>query len=81
MIRNLFGLAQDGKTNAKGVPRLLQLALLAREFNDMIQFTRPPRVGQRTLFGALAPFARLAGYRASYPQFLSRPPSSVIRVD
>ena len=81
MIRNLFGLAQDGKTNTKGVPRLLQLALLAREFDDVIQFTRPPRVVQWALFGALAPFARLAGYRASYPEYLSRPPSSVIQVD
>jgi hypothetical protein len=35
MIRNFFGLAQDGKTNAKGVPRLLQLALLACDFDAL----------------------------------------------
>ena len=28
-IRNSFGLAQDGKTNAKGMPNLLQAALFA----------------------------------------------------
>jgi hypothetical protein len=42
-IRNIFGLAQDGKTNARGMPNLLQLALFAREFDDVIRFTRPPR--------------------------------------
>ena len=81
MIRNLFGLAQDGKTNARGVPRLLQFALLAREFDDVVQFTRPPRLVQRALFGGLAPLARLAGFRGSYPEYLNRPPSSIIPVD
>jgi quercetin dioxygenase-like cupin family protein len=81
MIRNFFGLAQDGKTNARGMPHLLQLVMLAREFADVVQFTRPPRLVQRALFGVLAPVARLAGYRGSYPEYLSRPPSSVIQID
>jgi quercetin dioxygenase-like cupin family protein len=72
MILNLFGLAQDGKTNARGLPNLLQLALLVREFRDVIRFTRPPQVVQAVLFGALAPFARLLGYQGSYPQYLTR---------
>jgi quercetin dioxygenase-like cupin family protein len=66
---NLFGLARDGHTNAKGVPNLLQLALLAREFEDVVQFTRPPRAVQRLLFALLAPIARLCGYRGSYPEY------------
>jgi len=49
MILNLFGLAKDGKTNARGLPSLLQLALLAREFRDVIRFTRPPQVVPRPL--------------------------------
>ncbi len=40
LILNLFGLAQEGKTNARGLLNLLQLALLAREFSDVIRFTR-----------------------------------------
>src|SRR5215218_6837056 len=32
MIQNLYGLANDGKTDAQGVPRLLPLSLFAREF-------------------------------------------------
>ena len=81
MIRNLFGLAQDGKTDAKGMPNLLQLTLIAREFEDVIVFTRPPRVVQRLLFGALAPIARALGYRGSYPEYLERPPSEVVEVE
>src|SRR5688572_9982937 len=36
MAANLFGLAQDGKTNAKGMPSLLQMAALGREFDDVV---------------------------------------------
>jgi quercetin dioxygenase-like cupin family protein len=80
-IANTFGLAQDGKTDAKGMPNLLQLALLAREFEDVLYFTSPPRAVQRLLFGALAPIARLLGYRGSYPEYLERGPSERIEVE
>jgi quercetin dioxygenase-like cupin family protein len=79
-IRNGFGLAQDGKTDSKGMPNLLQLALFAREFDDVIRFTRPPRLIQRLLFAMLAPIARLAGYRGSYPHYLTRPAREVVAV-
>jgi quercetin dioxygenase-like cupin family protein len=68
MIRNLFCLAQDGRTDKRGKPRLLQLALIAREFDDVVRLTRPPRLVQKVLFAILAPIARLKGYRGSYPQ-------------
>lgn len=76
MICNLFGLARDGKTNARGMPNPLQLVLIAREFEDVIVFTRPPLILQRLLFGVLAPVARALGYRGSYPEYLSPPPSA-----
>ena len=71
MIETLFGLARLGHTNAKGLPDPLQLALIAREFSDVIVFRSPPPAVQRALFGALAPLARWRGYRGTYPQ-LSR---------
>jgi quercetin dioxygenase-like cupin family protein len=80
MILNAFGLAQDGKTDAKGKPRLLQLVLFAREYQDVIVFTKPPRMVQKILFGVLAPIARLLGYRGSYPEYSNRPPSEVVKV-
>jgi quercetin dioxygenase-like cupin family protein len=59
MAVNLFGLAQDGKTNSKGMPNLLQAAIFAREFSDVLYFTKPPLLVQRLLFGALAAIAGL----------------------
>jgi mannose-6-phosphate isomerase-like protein (cupin superfamily) len=69
MIRNFFGLAADGRTDATGRPHLLQAALLAREFDDTIRFTTPPRAVQQILFATLAPLARLRGLRGSYPAY------------
>ena len=40
-VLNAFGLARDGKTNAKGMPNLLQVALFAREFEGVLYFTSP----------------------------------------
>ena len=78
MISNLYGLARDGKTDAKGRLSILQAALLAREFGDVITFTSPPRFVQRLLFGTLAPVAHLLGYRTTYPEY---GPSDFIEVE
>src|SRR5579872_2954015 len=68
MIETMFGLARLGHVNAKGMPRPLQLALIAREFSDVIVFRSPPAAVQRAIFGALAPIAHGRGYRSTYPQ-------------
>jgi quercetin dioxygenase-like cupin family protein len=81
MALNLFGLAQDGKTNSKGMPNLLQAAIFIREFSDVLYFTRPPLWVQRLLFGALARIARVLGYRGSYPEYLERGPSERVEVE
>jgi quercetin dioxygenase-like cupin family protein len=81
MIVNLFGLAQDGKTNSKGMPNLLQAALFAREFEDVMYFTKPPRAVQKVLFAVLAPIALALGYKGSYPRYLNRQPSEVVEVE
>src|SRR5262249_34049845 len=81
MIRNAFGLAQDGKVNRRGMPHGPQLAALARGFVGVGRFTRPPRMAQRVLFGVLAPLARLMGYRGSYPEYLARSPSGFVPVE
>jgi mannose-6-phosphate isomerase-like protein (cupin superfamily) len=70
MIKNLYGFAQDGKTDARGMPGLLQATLFAGEFEDVLHFTKPPRPVQKILFAALAPIARLMGYRGSYAEYL-----------
>jgi mannose-6-phosphate isomerase-like protein (cupin superfamily) len=70
MIATIFGLANDGRTNGKGLPSPLQLALLAQEFDDVIRFTSPPRALQRPLFSVLGALGRMRGLRATYPEYL-----------
>ena len=71
-IANLFGFAQDGKTNKKGMPNLLQLVLFGKEFEDVLYFTNPPRWVFNTMYTILGPIARMQGYRGSYPKYLQR---------
>jgi quercetin dioxygenase-like cupin family protein len=72
MMLNAFGLAQDGKVDRRGMPNFLQLVVFAREFSDVVRFTRPACLIQRGLFAPVAPFARLLGYRGSYQEYLTR---------
>ncbi len=67
MIITFFGLAHEGKVNAKGMPGLLQLAVLGTEYDDIVRFVKPPRFVQRMLFAPLAALGRARGLRASYP--------------
>jgi mannose-6-phosphate isomerase-like protein (cupin superfamily) len=70
MFATIFGLANAGRTNARGMPGPLQLALLAREFSDVIVFTRPPRAIQGPLFASLGVIGRMRGLRGIYPEYL-----------
>jgi quercetin dioxygenase-like cupin family protein len=70
MFATIFGLANAGRTNARGMPGPLQLALLAREFSDVIVFTRPPPAIQAPLFASLGLVGRMRGLRGIYPEYL-----------
>jgi quercetin dioxygenase-like cupin family protein len=70
MLRTLWGLGRDGKTNSKGMPGPLQLAVIGHEFTDVIRFTRPPALVQKAVFGALAALGRARGYRPVYPEYM-----------
>lgn len=72
MVITLFGLAAEGKTNNKGVPNPLQLAVISQEFADVVQFMSPPPALQKLLFAILAPLGRALGYKASYPRHHQR---------
>jgi quercetin dioxygenase-like cupin family protein len=69
MIGNMYGLANDGKTNSKGMPGPLQLALIGQEFQDVIRFTTPPHAIQTVMFGLLGPIGRMRGYHRIYPEY------------
>jgi mannose-6-phosphate isomerase-like protein (cupin superfamily) len=70
MFATIFGLANDGRCNARGMPSPVQLALLAQEFADVIVFTRPPRAVQRPVFAVLGALGRMRGMRGVYEEYL-----------
>ncbi len=66
-----FGVANNSKTDANGMPSLLQMALLAQHFSDVFRLAAPPNAIQQIVFGVLSPFAYLAGYRPVYKKYLN----------
>jgi mannose-6-phosphate isomerase-like protein (cupin superfamily) len=66
-LETIYALARDGKTDAKGMPNLLQSAVIARAHLDDYALANVPVWLQRILFAVLAPIGRLLGYRARYP--------------
>ncbi len=66
-FETFFGLAQDDKLTAKGLPSLLQIAVMMPRFGDEIRLASPPWAMQKAVFGLLAPVGRMLGYRAEYP--------------
>jgi len=68
-FETFFGLAKEGKTNRKGLPKPLQMAVLMREYEDELRLARPSAGLQKVLFGPLAVAGRLLGYRGSYPRY------------
>ncbi len=57
-------LAERGQLNGKGMPGLLQLAVMIPAFGDEMRVTRPSWPIQRALAAVLGPIARRRGYRA-----------------
>ncbi|MEP9386128.1 cupin domain-containing protein [Mesorhizobium sp. KR9-304] len=83
LIGMLFGLANDGKVDRKGRPGLLQGAVIASEFADVIVFTNPPPAVQKIALGILAPLGRRLGYRAIDPRYVKphghvTPPAEIL---
>lgn len=74
-FETFFGLATDGRTNRKGLPNPLQLAVLVREYEGELRLARPSVPIQRALFAPLAVVGRLLGYRGSYPRYSPGPPT------
>jgi quercetin dioxygenase-like cupin family protein len=66
LIETMFGLAADGKTNRKGMPNLLRLAVIARHHFDDVRLPFPPAWMQRMGLVLGAPVGRVLGYQATY---------------
>ncbi len=66
LLETMFALAADGKTNRKGMPNPLRLAVIARHHFDDVRLPFPPVWLQRLGLALGAPVGRALGYRASY---------------
>ena len=65
LIETMFTLAADGKTNRKGMPNPLRLAVIARSHFDTVRLPFPPAAVQRAALAVGAPLGRMLGYRAT----------------
>lgn len=66
LLETMFALAADGKTNRKGMPNPLRLAVVAKAHFDTVQLPFPPTWMQRLGLAIGAPLGRLLGYRPTY---------------
>ena len=73
LIETMFSLAADGKTNRKGMPNPLRLAVIAKHHFDDVRLPFPPAWLQRLGLTLGAPVGRLFGYRPTYSRARTAP--------
>ena len=66
LIETMFGLANDGKTNRKGMPNPVHLAVIANAHFDVVRLPFPPAWMQKAGLALGAPLGRLLGYEPTY---------------
>ena len=66
LIETMFVLASDGKTNSRGLPNPLRLAVTANATFDTVRLPFPPAWMQRMGLAMGAPVGRLLGYEPVY---------------
>jgi quercetin dioxygenase-like cupin family protein len=66
LLETMFSLAADGKTNKKGMPNPLRLAVIAKRHFDTVQLPFPPAWMQAAGLALGAPLGKLVGYGETY---------------
>jgi hypothetical protein len=66
LIETMFALAADGRTNRKGMPNPLHLAVIAQAHFDTVQLPFPPAIVQRIGLALGSPLGRALGYEPIY---------------
>ena len=79
LIETMFTLAAEGKTNRKGMPNPLRLAVIARAHFDTVRLPFPPQALQRAALALGAPLGRAFGYRETVTRAPDRPHSRPVR--
>ena len=68
-FETMSGLGREGKTNRWGLPRPLQLAVIAHAYREEIYYPSVPVTVQRATAAVCALIGRALGYRSRYPRF------------
>jgi len=66
LLETMFALAVDGKTNKKGMPNPLRLAVIANAHFDTVRLPFPPAWMQAVGLALGSPLGKLVGYEANY---------------
>jgi quercetin dioxygenase-like cupin family protein len=77
LIETMFTLAAEGKTNRKGMPNPLRLAVIARAHFDTVRLPFPPAGLQRAALALGAPLGKAFGYAETVTR--QRPPAESTR--
>ena len=77
LLETMYTLAEDGKTNRKGMPNPLRLAVIARAHFDTVRLPHPPAWLQRTGLALGAPLGRALGYGTTYEPQAGEPAIAV----
>jgi mannose-6-phosphate isomerase-like protein (cupin superfamily) len=65
-LETMFGLATDGKTNRKGMPSPLRLAVIANAHFDDVRLPYVPAFAQKAALVTGAALGRLAGFEPTF---------------
>jgi hypothetical protein len=65
LIETMFTLAVKGKTNRKGLPNPLWLAVIAKAHFETVRHPFPPAALQQAALAVGAPLGKALGYRAT----------------
>ncbi len=77
LFETTVALAKDGRTNAKGMPKPLELALFVREYEDEVRAPFPPAPIVKTVMAPLAWIAKRRGHAERYAGPAPRPAPAV----
>ena len=77
LLETMYALAADGKTNRKGMPNPLRLAVIARAHFDTVRLPHPPAWLQWAGLALGAPLGRALGYGVTYEPQAGEPAIAV----
>jgi quercetin dioxygenase-like cupin family protein len=77
LFETTVALAKDGKTNGKGMPKPLDLALFVREYEDEVRAPFPPARIVKAVMAPLAWMAKRRGHAERYDRSSLRPAPAV----